>query len=57
MKDRDKALLAAGRMSVYSAGVVVIEQEADAAADLFSEPKLVAHFGKVPEGMIEQLAA
>lgn len=57
MKNRDKALLAAGRMSVYSAGVVVIEQETDAATDFFSEPKFVAHYGQIPEGMLEQLVA
>lgn len=57
LKDRDMALLAAGRMSVYSAGVIVIAQEVDAAADVYCEPRLVAHFGEIPEGMIEELAA
>ncbi len=56
-KDRDSALLAAGRMSVYSAGVVVIAQEEDASGDITSEPRLIAHFGEIPEGMIEELVA
>jgi len=57
LKDRDMALLAAGRMSVYSAGVVVISQEQDGAADIYGEPRLIAHFGNVPKAMIEELAA
>ncbi len=57
LKDRDTALLAAGRMSVYSAGVVVIAQEEDGAADIYYEPRLVAHFGEVPKGMLEEFAA
>jgi hypothetical protein len=57
MKDREKAVIAAERICIGRAGVVVIEQEADVAADLYAEPKLVAAFGHVPENMIESLAA
>jgi hypothetical protein len=55
--DRDQALVLAGRASVYASGVVVIEEEADPALDFFCEPKLVTHFGRVPQDLLETLAA
>jgi hypothetical protein len=38
-------------------GVIVLEQESDAAADIYAEPKLVLHRGRVPDELLEQLAA
>src|SRR5271168_559269 len=56
-EDRDDALVIAGRASVFSSGVVVLEEEADPAIDFFSEPKLIKHFGRLPQNLLETLAA
>ena len=54
-EDRDNALIVAGRASVYAAGVVVLAEEADPTTDFVAEPRLVAHFGQLPDDLIETL--
>ena len=55
--DRDDALVVAGRTSVYASGVIVLEEEADPAIDFWAEPRLVTHFGRLPQDLLETLAA
>jgi hypothetical protein len=57
LEDRDDALVIAGRASVYASGVVVLEEEADPAIDFLSEPRLVTHFGRLPNDLLATLAA
>ena len=47
--DRHQAILAAGKMSRYRAGVFVLEQIADLEGKRWPEPKLVAAFGRIPQ--------
>jgi hypothetical protein len=57
-EDRDEALVAAGRASVFSSGVIVLEEdEADPEIDFYPEPRLVKHFGRLPQDLLETLAA
>jgi hypothetical protein len=56
-KDPTKAVLAAERMAGQYAGIVVLEEQCDPEQDIFAEPRLICVIGRVPEEMIEQLAA
>ena len=56
-KDKGKAVAAAERMAGQYAGIVVLEEQADPEQDIFAEPRLVRAIGRVPEEMIESLAA
>lgn len=56
-KDEGKAVAAAERMAGQYAGIVVLEEKADPEQDFFREPRLVRAIGRVPEEMIESLAA
>lgn len=55
LKDRGRAIRVAELLAARSEGVIVLEQEADAAADFYAEPKLVLHRGRVPEELLHQL--
>jgi hypothetical protein len=57
VEDRDNALVIAGRTSVYASGVIVLEEEADPAVDFLAEPRLVTHFGRLPEHLLDTLPA
>ena len=56
-KDQAKAVAAAERMADQVAGVVVLEEQSDPEQDIFAEPRLVRVIGRVPDEMIESLAA
>ena len=56
-KDQAKAVAAAERMTDQVAGVVVLEEQSDPEQDIFAEPRLVRVIGRVPDEMIESLAA
>ena len=56
-KDQTKAVAAAERMADQVAGVVVLEEQSDPEQDIFAEPRLVRVIGRVPDEMIESLAA
>lgn len=56
-KDCAKAISAAERMAGQYAGIVVLEEQCDPEQDIFAEPKLIRAIGRVPDEMIEQLAA
>jgi hypothetical protein len=56
-KSQDRAIASAERIAAHKAGAVVIEQDAEPKNNVYGEPKLVAHFGSVPPGMLEELAA
>jgi hypothetical protein len=56
-KDCGKAIAAAERMAGQYAGIVVLEEQCDPEQDIFAEPRLVHVIGKVPDEMLEQLAA
>ncbi len=56
-KDQAKAVAAAERMAGQYAGVVVLEEQSDPEQDIFAEPRLVRVIGRVPDEMIESLAA
>ncbi len=53
--DRNQAVLAAGKMSRYRAGVLVLEQMADLEGRRWPEPKLVAALGRVPQDVLDAL--
>src|SRR5262245_33048441 len=57
LKDRTRAIRVAELLAREVEGVVVLEQEADVAADFYAEPKLIHHRGQVPAELLEQLAA
>ena len=52
-RDEAKAIAAADRTALRVQGVVVLEQMEDE----FAEPRLVKAIGRVPEEMLESLAA
>ena len=56
-KDKAKAVVAAERMAGQVAGVVVLEERSDPEQDIFAEPRLVRAIGRVPDEMVESLAA
>ena len=56
-KDLAKAVAAAERMAGQYAGVVVLEEQSDPEQDIYAEPRLVRAIGRVPDEMIETLAA
>ncbi len=56
LKDRDRAIRVAEVLALKAEGVIVLEQEADTAADFYAEPKLVLHRGRVPDCLLEQLS-
>jgi hypothetical protein len=51
--EREGAIRLAETLSAAKAGVLVLEQESDAAADIYAEPRLIAHFGRIPEEMFQ----
>jgi hypothetical protein len=53
--DRHQAILAAGKMSHYRTGVLVLEQIADLEGRRWPEPKLVASFGRIPQDILDAL--
>jgi hypothetical protein len=53
--DRHQAILAAGKMSRYRTGVLVLEQIADLEGKRWPEPKLVAAFGRIPQDVLDTL--
>ena len=56
-KDQAKAVVAAERMAGQVAGLVVLEEQSDPEQDIFAEPRLVRVIGRVPDEMVESLAA
>lgn len=56
-KDQVRAVRAAERIGVRSAGVIVLQQEADPANDVYAEPRLIFRRGDVPPELVEQLGA
>lgn len=56
-KDQFRAVRAADRIAPRSAGVVVLEQQADAKTDFFAEPRLVYRTGEIPAELVEQLGS
>ena len=57
LKDRARAIRVAEVLATKAEGVIVLEQDAEPAADFYAEPRLVLHRGRVPEELLEQLAA
>jgi hypothetical protein len=57
VKDRARAIRAAELIAGTAEGVIVLEQESDADADVYAEPKLVLHRGQVPAELLAELAA
>ena len=55
--DRARALAAAERMAGQYAGLVVLEESSEPEQDVYAEPKLLRSIGRVPDEMIEALAA
>jgi hypothetical protein len=57
LKDRARATRIGELLAAKSEGVIVLEQEADAATEFYAEPKLVLQRGLVPEELLEQIVA
>lgn len=53
-KSREQADRAYARLKELNPGVVMLEQEADADLDIYSEPKVVLQCGQVLTAFIEQ---
>jgi hypothetical protein len=57
LKDRASAIQIAELLAGKSDGVIVLEQEAEPAAEFYAEPKLELHRGRVPAELLGQLVA
>ena len=56
-KDQSKAIRAAERMAGQYAGVAVLEERSDPEQDIYAEPRLVRVIGRVPDELVDALAA
>lgn len=54
---RSEAILAADELAPFYAGVMVLRDRADAAAGIFLEPLLISATGRIPDDLVQQLAA
>ena len=57
LKEEAKAIRAAERMSGQYVGIAVLEERSDPEQDIYAEPRLVRVFGRVPDEMVDALAA
>ncbi len=48
-----RAIRSGKALGATNAGTIVLEQKADAERDLYEEPRLIAHFGQVPQDMFQ----